>query len=242
MFKTVMKTAAHLYESIGGLYLTPVLLMERKLQRSARVNERPVEYAFVFDCLARICPAEVLDVGSGRAGLPHLMATCGLRVTAVDKMDGYWKGQFVNRHYYVAKDDITQSKIKKQFDLVTCISVLEHIPDHEAAFRGMFQLLKPGGHLLITCPYNESRYVENVYALPGAGYGQNAAYVCQVYSRNEINAWLKQNPGEIVRQEYYQIFAGDLWTFGGRIHPFKKVAQDEKHHLTCILIRKAEQP
>jgi SAM-dependent methyltransferase len=38
------------------------------------------------------------------------------------------------------------------FDLVTCMSVLEHIPDDLAAVRAIWRLLKPGGRLLLTVP------------------------------------------------------------------------------------------
>jgi len=38
------------------------------------------------------------------------------------------------------------------FDLITCISVLEHIPHNAAALRTMWDLLRPGGRLYLTLP------------------------------------------------------------------------------------------
>ena len=38
------------------------------------------------------------------------------------------------------------------FDLVTCISVLEHIPDDAAALKTIWPLLRPGGKLILTLP------------------------------------------------------------------------------------------
>lgn len=38
------------------------------------------------------------------------------------------------------------------FDLITCVSVLEHIPEDEGAVRTMWSLLRPGGRLLLTLP------------------------------------------------------------------------------------------
>ena len=38
------------------------------------------------------------------------------------------------------------------FDLITCISVLEHIPDDQSAILKMWNLLRPGGKLLISIP------------------------------------------------------------------------------------------
>jgi SAM-dependent methyltransferase len=38
------------------------------------------------------------------------------------------------------------------FDLITCISVLEHIPHDKTAIETMWSLLKPGGKLILTLP------------------------------------------------------------------------------------------
>lgn len=38
------------------------------------------------------------------------------------------------------------------FDVITCISVLEHIPDDKAAVTKMWSLVRPGGRLLISIP------------------------------------------------------------------------------------------
>jgi SAM-dependent methyltransferase len=55
------------------------------------------------------------------------------------------------------------------FDIVTCISVLEHIVDDDEAINRMWRLLKPGGRLLVTVPTAAQRSVqwidENEYGL-----------------------------------------------------------------------------
>jgi SAM-dependent methyltransferase len=38
------------------------------------------------------------------------------------------------------------------FDLITCVSVLEHIPDDGTALRAMLEMLRPGGTLVLTLP------------------------------------------------------------------------------------------
>jgi len=42
--------------------------------------------------------------------------------------------------------------IPSSFDLITCLSVLEHIPEDKAAIKTMWTLLKPGGKLILTLP------------------------------------------------------------------------------------------
>lgn len=40
------------------------------------------------------------------------------------------------------------------FDLITCLSVLEHIPEDNAVIKTMWTLLRPGGKLILTLPGN----------------------------------------------------------------------------------------
>lgn len=42
--------------------------------------------------------------------------------------------------------------IPASFDLITCLSVLEHIPDDKAALEAIWFLLRPGGRLILTLP------------------------------------------------------------------------------------------
>ena len=139
-------------------------------------------------------------------------------MTAIDEANSYWGRRVANRHHHVLHDDITNPSIEGQFDAITCLSVIEHVRDHEAAIRGMRKLLSAGGHAVVSVPYQERRFIENVYALPGVSYGADAPYICRVYSRREIQRWLAEG-FEIVRQDYYRVFTGDLWAFGDRLRP-----------------------
>jgi len=202
-------------------------------------NERAIEYRFVFQSIHKTSPKTVLDIGTGLTALPHLMSSCGLIVTAIDNIYEYWsKGGMFNRHFHLISDDITTSKLKGQWDLITCISTLEHIKNYEAAVKHMFALLKPKGHLVLTFPYNEREYVANAYTLPGAAVNKNISYICQVYSREQLEVWLTQNGGRIIDQEYWKCYEGDFWTLGTKIHPPLQVKKEEKHQLSCILIQK----
>ncbi len=201
-------------------------------------NERPVEYGFVFNLLARIYPRTILDVGTGTTALPRLMRDCGFHVTAIDNIKDYWVSGMINRHYHVINDDITASRLKRRFDFITCISVLEHIRDSEAAVKEMFRLLKPGGHLALSFPYREDCYIENVYVMPGSSYGRRVPYICQSFSRKQLDQWLRNYGGIIVEQEYWQLWEGDYWTEGQPVVPPCRVLASDKHQLTCLLIQK----
>ena len=227
------------YVFLGKWYLTPILIYEQRQNRRAALNERPLEYEFSLRCLSEICPRDVLDVGSGLTAWPTVLADCGFQVTAIDQGHDYWGRLFFNRHFHIRPEDITRPRQQPgSFDLITCLSVLEHIPDHQAAISGMLRLLRPGGHLILSFPYCEGRYIDNVYNMPGAGYGHGFPFICQVYSREQIDAWFPADRATVVNQEYYRVFSGELWTFGERSRPLRRVSVDQTHQLSCLLVRK----
>ncbi len=216
--------------------------LEFNRQTFTGFNERPLEFGFVFKSIGMLYPKTVLDVGAGTTALPHLIRNCGPIVTAIDNIKDFWPSGMSNRHYHILDRDITSSKRLKslgKFDLITCVSVLEHIIDHEKAIQNMFSLLNEGGHLIITCPYRENNYNENVYLLPESNaFRENVPYVCQSYSRENLNTWMSENGGEIVDQEFWQCWSGKYWSTGDQIIPPIKVDSNDNHQLTCILIKK----
>lgn len=216
------------------------VLCRREFRRQSfvRFNERPVEYAFLFRHLAQICPRKVLDVGTGITALPHLIRNCGCLVTAIDNIRDYWPTGMLNRHYHVIDDDITRLKLSGEFDLIACISVLEHIENADAAIKNIFTRMAPNGYLVLTCPYTEREYIKNVYELPGSIYGQAASFICQSYSRSDLDRWMKNNNGIIVEQEFWQFWDGPCWTVGNQIVPPRRTDGDALHQLTCLLIQK----
>jgi 2-polyprenyl-3-methyl-5-hydroxy-6-metoxy-1,4-benzoquinol methylase len=199
-------------------------------------NERAVEYAFVFKNLADIFPQSVLDVGTGVTALPQLIRACGPVVTAIDNISDYWPDGMNNRHYYVLDEDILSPKLDRKFDLITCISTLEHIEAHDAAVDSMFRLLAPGGRLVLSFPYCEDRYVANAYALPGSIGEHVYPFKTQVYSRRQVAGWLAHNNAKIVCQEYWRFFSGEFWTLGERVIPPVRVEADQLHQICCLAL------
>jgi len=206
-------------------------------QKFARLNERPVEWAFLFAKLAMLCPRTVLDVGTGTTALPALLRNCGCLVTAIDNVRDYWPQGMHNRHYHVLDDDIASPRVAGPFDLITCISVLEHVKDPAAAVQGMFALVRPGGHLIFTFPYNEWRPCDNVYALPGSAYGQSAPYVGRAYSGSDIERWCREHGATVLDQEYWRFWSGEYWTQGVQVVPPERVNAGDCHQLTCLLLQ-----
>jgi len=223
---------------LGSYYNRTLSRREFLAQQFVGVNERPVEYRFVFENLTRAMPKSVLDVGTGRTALPQLMRTCGFVVTAIDNVRDYWPSGMVNRHYHVVDDDILSPRTRGPFDFVTCISTLEHIPDYGRAVRNMFALLRPGGTLVLTFPYNDARYCANVYALPGSIGADRHTFVTQAFSRADVEAWLAESSADIVAEEYWRFFTGEYWTLGERVVPPARTSRSEPHQIACLSLRK----
>jgi len=217
---------------------TPFSWIEYKRQKFKRINERPIEFGFLFNKLVELNPKTILDIGTGTSALPSLLRKCGYLVTATDNIKDYWKNGMYNKHFYVVNDDITKTKMNKKFDCITCISVLEHIIEYNEAISSMSSLLNNGGYIVLTFPYKDDEYVKNAYAMPSSTYGQDASYITQMFSANEVKKWVKNNKLKVIDQEYWQFFSGDYWTVGEQIFPPKKVEKYEKHQLTCLVLKK----
>ncbi len=227
-----------LMHRLGNLYAREICRREFLAQEFLGINERPVEYRFVFEQLTQAFPKTVLDVGTGRTALPQLMRTCGFLVTAIDNIRDYWPSGMVNRHYHVLDDDILAPNTGGPFDFITCVSTLEHIRDHARAMRNMLSLLRPGGRLVVTFPYNEKSYVENVYALPGSIGADKYPFVTQVFSRNQLEQWTRDGGAQIVAQEYWRYFDGAYWTIGRRVVPPVRVDAGDLHQISCVALVK----
>ncbi len=106
---------------------------------------------------ARLDDATVLDVGCGGGLLSEAMARLGARVTAIDladdlirvaKLHGIESGVQVD--YRVQSVEALAAERPGSFDVVTCMEMLEHVPDPAAILQACATLLKPGGHLFVS--------------------------------------------------------------------------------------------
>ena len=101
-----------LIREIGGYYGRQICRREFLTQKFSGFNERAVEYKFLFEHLAQVCPKTVLDVGTGKTALPQLIRTCGPLVTAIDNIKDYWPVGMTNRHYHVLDEDILEPTVQ----------------------------------------------------------------------------------------------------------------------------------
>lgn len=232
----LLNRAAH----VGGrAYLRRLLRGEHEAQAFHRHNERTAEYGFALKAIGHLAPRTVLDVGTGTTAWPALVRDLGCVVTAIDNVRDYWPEGMVNRHWQVLDHDIQAGPAPGvPFDLVTCISVLEHVRDHATALRHMLGSLRPGGHLVLCGPYTDREYVEDCYRAPGADpAAASMPYICRSYSRSERDGWLSLG-AEIVRERYSRGWTGRHWCQGQRIAPMEPSSLEGPHNHACFLLRR----
>jgi 2-polyprenyl-3-methyl-5-hydroxy-6-metoxy-1,4-benzoquinol methylase len=234
-----LKPIKAVVQAAGRWYIRRLCRAESNNQVFRCHNERPIEYRFALECLAEARAKSVLDVGTGTTAWPHILRNCGFVVTAIDNIHDYWGSDVLNRHWTVLDVDITHPDgFSGHFDAITCISVIEHIVEHERAFENMLRLLAPGGILILTTPYSHHEYCANVYERSDASYGSDALYICRSHSATEIQAW--QNLGaRLRRRELWRLFSGPVWATGERIEWQRAETEDCPHHLGCFAFEKA---
>ena len=128
-----------------------------------------------IDGVAGLSGKQVLDVGCGGGILAESMAARGANVTGIDMSDKALKvaeihllesGNQVN-YRKVAVENLA-NEMPGQFDVVTCMEMLEHVPDPSSIVRACATLVKPGGEVFFsTLNRNPKAYL---FAIVGAEY------------------------------------------------------------------------
>jgi len=117
----------------------------------------------------------VLDVGCGGGILAESMATLGATVTGIDMGEAplavaklHLKESGVPVAYRRVTAEELASEMPGAFDVVTCMEMLEHVPDPASTIAACARLVKPGGHVFLsTINRNPKSFL---FAIVGAEY------------------------------------------------------------------------
>jgi 2-polyprenyl-6-hydroxyphenyl methylase/3-demethylubiquinone-9 3-methyltransferase len=136
------------------------------------INPLRLEY---INRIAPLAGKTVLDVGCGGGILSESMAGLGAKVTGIDM--GEKPLQVAKLHLLESGKDVEYRKIPVEhlagempghYDVVTCMEMLEHVPDPSSTVRACTALVKPGGHVFFsTLNRNPKSYL---FAVIGAEY------------------------------------------------------------------------
>jgi len=100
---------------------------------------------------------KIIDVGCGGGLLSEGMAACGAQVTGIDlsekplgvaKLHLYESGHSID--YRLISAEAMAAEAPATFDAVTCLEMLEHVPDPASVVQACATLVKPGGQVFFS--------------------------------------------------------------------------------------------
>jgi 2-polyprenyl-6-hydroxyphenyl methylase/3-demethylubiquinone-9 3-methyltransferase len=106
-----------------------------------------------IDQQARLAGKRVVDIGCGGGILTDSMARRGAKVLGIDLATKALKvaelhameAETPNIEYREVAAEALAAEMPAQFDVVTCMEMLEHVPEPASVVRACSQLVKPGG-------------------------------------------------------------------------------------------------
>jgi 2-polyprenyl-6-hydroxyphenyl methylase / 3-demethylubiquinone-9 3-methyltransferase len=151
----------------------------------------------------KLADKKVVDVGCGGGIFAESMAEQGAMVTGIDLNESLIKVAklhlFESGHSVDYQHISTEAFAKQHsgtYDVVTCLEMLEHVPDPAAIVKACADLLKPGGHLFFsTLNRHPKAYV---FAIIGAEYllkllPKNTHDYAKFLKPSELNAYARQS-------------------------------------------------
>ena len=116
----------------------------------------PLRLQYVSRAVA-LSDARVLDVGCGGGILSESMARAGARVLGIDLSRAVLDvaelhaldAKVAAEYRLVPVEELARER-PGAFDLVTCMEMLEHVPDPAASIQALAALVKPGGTVIVS--------------------------------------------------------------------------------------------
>lgn len=168
-----------------------------------------------IDAHAGLAGKKVLDVGCGGGLLSEGMSDKGATVTGIDLSD---KALGVARlHLLESGRSVDYRKISAEelaaeqpasYDVVTCMEMLEHVPNPASTIAACAALVKPGGHVFFsTINRNPKAYL---FAVVGAEYvlkllPKGTHEYAKFIKPSELSRWAKSvglEPDELIGMNY----------------------------------------
>ena len=117
----------------------------------------PLRRQFIIQHCENLFGKAVIDVGCGGGILAESLAQLGAKVTGIDmgeeplnvaKLHALDAGIKVDYEKITAEEKAESAQ--EQFDIVTCMEMLEHVPDPKSVVTACAQLVKPGGYVFFS--------------------------------------------------------------------------------------------
>ncbi len=116
----------------------------------------PTRLAYIQN-LAKLDNKSILDVGCGAGILSESLAKQGAKVTAIDASQQvidaakqHAAEQGLQIDYSATQIEELAAAQNQQFEIITCMELIEHVPEPARLLDACAQLLKPGGQIFIS--------------------------------------------------------------------------------------------
>ena len=128
-----------------------------------------------IESITNLAGKKVLDVGCGGGILAESLSKAGATVSGIDLSSKALKVAELHQlesgttvHYRsISAEDLAKQE-PEQYDVVTCMEILEHVPDPNSVVQACANLCKPGGNIFFsTLNRNPKSYL---FAIVGAEY------------------------------------------------------------------------
>lgn len=117
----------------------------------------PIRRQFIIQHAQNIFGKKIIDVGCGGGILAESLAKLGAEVTGIDM--GEEPLNVAKLHALEANVNLVYEKITAEekatqlpehFDVVTCMEMLEHVPDPASIIEACSKMVKPGGYVFFS--------------------------------------------------------------------------------------------
>ncbi len=162
----------------------------------------PLRLDYIENQANGLSAKSIIDVGCGGGILADSMAAKGATVTGIDmgeaplsvaKLHQLESGQKVDYQQSTA-EDIAEKK-PQSFEIVTCMEMLEHVPNPQSVIKACATLVKPGGDVFVSTINRTAKAF--AFAIVGAEYllkllPKGTHHYNKFIKPSEIDGWARQ--------------------------------------------------
>jgi 2-polyprenyl-6-hydroxyphenyl methylase / 3-demethylubiquinone-9 3-methyltransferase len=117
----------------------------------------PLRLAHIDRLAGGLSGKRVLDIGCGGGILAEAMAAKGAQVTGIDLAEKPLKVAMLHRletgslvQYRLVSAEALADEAPASFDVITCMEMLEHVPDPPSTVAACARLVRPGGQVFFS--------------------------------------------------------------------------------------------